>query len=323
MGKIGTCFISVVVICSTLQMSCARMDAADLDIGTMENFDRDRGVEDTFESKSDDSKGQVPPPAPGGPGSAPLPAARSVQRTLVVGVESGLRDYASAWVREFDGRDANSSPIADARIEIRLREDSAVALRDALRHRQVGLAFSWKPLLHRERRLGLRSIDVRRSALVPVVHAGNRVQRLGVARLGDVLTGREPTWSELNRSHAAIEIFGLGPRSTRQSIELPAKFRGHPLRVSRSFATDDAILAALSRSPAAIALVDSKILDRPAARGVRALSLDGIAPTDENLRTHRWPLTWTTRLITRVDDPSPAARAFASFVRSRTNRDQK
>jgi ABC-type phosphate transport system substrate-binding protein len=52
----------------------------------------------------------------------------------------------------------------------------------------------------------------------------------------------------------------------------------------------------------------------------KALWLDGIPPTLENVTTRQYPLTQTLAFVLRDDLASPLARDFVAFVRSGAGR---
>ena len=51
-------------------------------------------------------------------------------------------------------------------------------------------------------------------------------------------------------------------------------------------------------------------------KGVKLLSIDGIAPTLENIENGRYPLTVALCLITRTDDPNPNVQKMIDFMLS-------
>ncbi|MGZ8412432.1 MAG: substrate-binding domain-containing protein [Gemmatirosa sp.] len=165
-------------------------------------------------------------------------------------------------------------------------------------------------------RRGLAAHEIARAAVVFATHAGVPLTAITQRQLCDVYAGRAVDWRALGGPSLAI-----APR-TRPAGEVDADvvLAGVPCLRDvamaahvRSIERPDAMAAALADTPGAIGMTSLPFVARSGGR-LRALALDGVAPTAEQVRRGTYPLTRRSVFLTRAE-PSPAVRAFLTFVR--------
>jgi phosphate transport system substrate-binding protein len=166
-------------------------------------------------------------------------------------------------------------------------------------------------------RRGLAAHEIARVAVVFATHAGVPLAGLTQRQLCDVYAGRVADWRELGGPALAI-----APR-TRPVGEVDADvvLAGVPCLRDVAMAAHvqsverpDAMAAALADTPGAVGMTSLPFVDRSGGR-LRALALDGVTPSAEQVRRGTYPLTRRSVFLTREDAP-PAVRAFLAFVRS-------
>jgi phosphate transport system substrate-binding protein len=155
-------------------------------------------------------------------------------------------------------------------------------------------------------------------AVVFAVHAGVPVTGLTGAQLCALYSGRVVNWRAVGGPDLAV-----APR-TRPPSEVDAEVtaaRFPCLRsaaengAARTLAKPDDMARELAAVPGAIGMTSSPFVD--ASRGaIRALALDGVTPTAENVQRGAYPLTRRSFLVTRAAPPAAVTR-FLEFVRSR------
>jgi phosphate transport system substrate-binding protein len=187
---------------------------------------------------------------------------------------------------------------------------------EALADGAVDIALISRPLRDDERAAGLRDVPIARTAVVFGVHADVPVTDLSRAELAAILGGDVRAWPDGTPIVLLLREpgdSGLGvlsdalPDLADLVEQARADGRGSVL------VTDQAMVVALASTPGALGVVVDQGLVHGAGLPVRAMSLDGLAPSADTVRDGRWPMIKTLSLALG-DDASPAALAFASFA---------
>jgi phosphate transport system substrate-binding protein len=145
------------------------------------------------------------------------------------------------------------------------------------------------------------------------VNAANPLEGLTRAELREIFTGRATRWKQFRGRDRVITVYSerlSGGRATVKAFKDmvlgaepygPMKEREDATDCVRDVAADEGGITASSMSFA--------------IPGVRALSVDGSAPTREAVRTGAYPLKRPLILVTR-DAPAGDTRAFLDFMLS-------
>jgi phosphate transport system substrate-binding protein len=168
-------------------------------------------------------------------------------------------------------------------------------------------------------RRGLVAHEIARSAVVFAVNHGVGVAGVTRQEVCDILAGRVTDWNALRG--AALPVVAY----TRPDAEVDAEVarehvpclrglvRGPHVRVIER---PDSMAAALGRTPGAFGVTSAVLVERNAGT-IRALALDGVAPSQGNVRSGAYALTRSSYLITRAQ-PAPHVARFLDFVRGAT-----
>lgn len=217
----------------------------------------------------------------------------------------------------------------------------AAALVEAFQERQPGTAIEMGTGLNPEARLkalaagkidialashGLNLEDVARqemivheiarTAVVFAVNASVPVTNLTDQEICDIYAGKTSSWQALGA--AALEIKPL----TRPDSEVDAEVvrAGIPCLTDLQMPAAVRIMPktgdmakALSETAGAIGMTSLTVVEQSRGK-IRALSLNGIAPTPENVVRGTYPLFRKSFLVTR-STPPPAVAQFLGFVR--------
>ena len=165
-------------------------------------------------------------------------------------------------------------------------------------------------------RRGLAVHEIARTAVVFAVHAGVSLTNITPEQVCAIISGQATRWSGFQAGAAPIVPF------IRPESEVDAEIaREHvsclrdvtPGPAVRIVERPDSMAAELGRAPGAFGITSLVLVEGSKGR-IRALSLDGVAPTAENVRTARYPMVRRSYLITRRS-PAPHVAAFLDFIR--------
>ncbi len=169
-----------------------------------------------------------------------------------------------------------------------------------------------------ESRQGFIYIPLGRDPVVVVAGAGVTVRDITAAQLVDIYTGKISNWSELGGKAAPIRAIGRETfDASRQALNRVIKpFKDVTFApMIKTVNLDPHLIALLDRYPTSLGFLNRSALAACTTRVVH-LTLDGIAPTPENVDKARYPAWVEPGLIHKPNTLTPAARAFVDFVRS-------
>jgi len=151
---------------------------------------------------------------------------------------------------------------------------------------------------------------VARDGLAIIVHPSNPVDSISLEQAQEIFCGTITNWKALGGPDARIDIVsreeGSGTRKSFECLVLKEK----ALTTTALFQdSNGTIREAVATNPNAIGYLSIGFLDRR----VKALKLNGVAPTNENVIKGTYPLSRPIFFVYR-DPPSPAVESFVSFV---------
>jgi phosphate transport system substrate-binding protein len=165
-------------------------------------------------------------------------------------------------------------------------------------------------------RQGLSAHEIARTAVVFAVNASVPVVNLTDQEICDIYAGKTSSWKTLGEAEMDI-----APR-TRPDSEVDAEVvRANiqcltdlqmPATVKIMPKTGD-MAKELSETTGAIGMTTMTVVEQSQGK-IRALSINGIAPSPENVERGAYPLVRKSFLVTRATPPPPVAK-FLQFVR--------
>lgn len=163
------------------------------------------------------------------------------------------------------------------------------------------------------RRRGITAHEIARTAVVFAVNGDVMRTDISAPVICDIYAGRVGSWADQ---------IGISPLM-RPASEVDAEVAlamipclkdiTFPPSVTIIERADDMATALASRR-GAFGLTSLPYVQRSGHR-IRALALHGVEPTEENVRTGRYPMSRRAVLLVR-EPASPAARRFLEFIRS-------
>jgi len=179
-------------------------------------------------------------------------------------------------------------------------------------------------VLKDEERARFSAVVIAYDGLAVVVHPSNPVNDLSRAQLRQIFAGDVTNWKDVGGADRSIRVItreeGSGTREAFVKLVM-----GHA-RISRRALTQEsngAVMELVKHDPAAIGYaslgqVENEI-HRIQARGdpppLKAVSVEGVPPTTEAVKTRRYALVRPFLLVFR-NEPPPPARRFLEFVLS-------
>ena len=208
---------------------------------------------------------------------------------------------------------------------------SLEGIHQVLKHR-ADLAYTSFQLTDAQTASGLVGAAYCRDAVAVVVNPSNRRSDLTRVELKAIFTGNQHHWED---GTGVVVLIRDGYSGTRQFFEkkiigekeyVPAyvavEKKGEGMLLTPPFTSfhppffpliksSQELLFSLSKIRGAIAYLSVGGIPREA----RAVRIDGVAPTPENIKSDRYPLSRTPMLVT-LGKPASEARQFIDFILS-------
>lgn len=206
----------------------------------------------------------------------------------------------------------------DWRIDLEARHSGFGIL--ALLDGECDIAASSRPInedearLARSRGIKLRTHTIGYYGIAVIVHPDNPVKNLADHQVRDIFTGAIDNWQAIGgrSSPIAVHIIGESAGTHFGFQELALERRPYSETAIRHGTYSD-IGKAVAADPRAIGFI---ALPFAAGLPVRAVSINGIAPTPFAVSDNLYPFARMLRFYTNAKTESKAASEFIRFVRS-------
>ena len=147
-----------------------------------------------------------------------------------------------------------------------------------------------------------------------VVDPANKVDNLTKEQLTKIYTGEITNWSEVGGSNSPIVVVGREDGSgTRGAFEELLEVEGS-CKYANTLDTTGAVMAKVASTPGSIGYVSLDVLDDT----VKALQLDGVEATEENILADKYFLSRPFVMATKgeISEQSELVQALFDFVYS-------
>lgn len=149
------------------------------------------------------------------------------------------------------------------------------------------------------------------TGIAPVVNKKVNLKNLTSNQLKDIFTGKITNWRQITGQDLPIVIVnranGSGTRYNFEKIVL----KGESSKESQEQDSSGMAISIVSSTPGAISYVSFSYLKD----SVIQPSVDGVEPTQENVKTNRWKIWSYEHLYTRKD-PKPTTVNFLKYLES-------
>ena len=231
--------------------------------------------------------------------------------TVVLDGSSGMLPLARSLAAAY----RQHSP--DPRIEVGAGLGTAARVR-ALDQGSVQIVLASHGVSPEDVRKGnLRVITLAKGAIVFAVNSSVPLAAITEAQVCEIYSGRARTWEGAGAGGHAVAAFTrpateVDPEVIRAKIACFGELR-EPDTVKVMERGGD-MAKALAETPHAVGMTSMTVVEQSGGK-IRALSLNGIAPSADNVRTGRYALTRDFLLVIK-GEPSPQVRKFLDFVLS-------
>lgn len=179
---------------------------------------------------------------------------------------------------------------------------------------RCSIGLSSRNLKEEEKAQGLQGTVLALDGIAIIVHPDNPIQDLSLETLAEIYTGKITNWKELNGSDEAIVLIGReGGSGTRDGFESITGTEDQCQYRQELTSTGD-VITTVAGNPAAIGYASLAAVKDT----VKALPIDGVAPSEQTVRSGEYAVQRPFLLVTRTDTAlSESAQAFFDFATSK------
>ncbi|GEO69000.1 phosphate ABC transporter substrate-binding protein [Levilactobacillus acidifarinae] len=149
--------------------------------------------------------------------------------------------------------------------------------------------------------------------ITPIVNRKNGITRLTTKQLTAVFTGQVTNWKQVGGKDLPIVLInraqGSGTRATFEQFGIA----GHQAKTAQEQDSSGMVRQIVQTTPGAISYVAFSYV----TKAVQAVSLNGVAPTEDNVVTNRWKI-WSYEHLYTKGQPTGLTKDFIAYVQSPT-----
>jgi len=145
-----------------------------------------------------------------------------------------------------------------------------------------------------------------------IVHPGSNVKNLSKKQIQDIFSGKATNWKEVGGADQKIVVINR-PRSSGTRAVFTKTLMGSTT-INESGLTEDAtgtVVSVVKQTPGAISYAAFSGTHNQS--GIEEVSIDGVAPTDDNIMTGKYPV-WSYEHMFTNGAPSGEVAKFIAFV---------
>lgn len=175
----------------------------------------------------------------------------------------------------------------------------------------VHIGNTGRPLSDEEiAKYGLKSFAFAIDGVAAAVHPKNPVSNLTPAQVQDIFAGKITNWKAVGGADAAIHLYTRDEASgTREVFWEKLLKKGSIVEAANVVASNGAMKSAVSGDPGAIGYVSIGHIDET----IKAPTLDGVAPTQDNARSGKYPIVRNLYMNTK-GAPQGLTAAFIDYI---------
>lgn len=179
---------------------------------------------------------------------------------------------------------------------------------------RCSIGLSSRNLKDEEKSQGLQGTVLALDGIAIIVHPDNPISDLSLETLADIYTGKITNWKELNGSDEEIVLIGREAGSgTRDGFETITDTKDQCQYRQELTSTGD-VITTVAGNPAAIGYASLAAVKDT----VKALSIGGVAPSEQTVLSGDYAVQRPFLLVTRSDTKLPeSAQAFFDFATSK------
>lgn len=183
----------------------------------------------------------------------------------------------------------------------------------AVKEGRCDIGLSSRALKEEEKADGLQETILALDGIAVIVHPQNPVSDLTVEQIAKIYTGEITNWKEVGGDDAEIVLIGREAGSgTRDGFESITNTK-EACKYRQELTSTGDVITTVSGNPAAIGYASLA----PVKDSVKALSVNGIVPSEATVKDGTYSIQRPFVLVTRTgEELSPAAQAFFDYATS-------
>lgn len=183
----------------------------------------------------------------------------------------------------------------------------------AVREGRCDIGLSSRALKEEEKQSGLESTVLAYDGIAIIVNPGNPVADLDVETIAEIYTGEITNWKEVGGDDMEIVLIGREAGSgTRDGFETAADIKDQ-CRYRQELTSSGDVITTVAGNPGAVGYTSLAAVKDT----VKILTVDGVAPTEETIRSGGYAVQRPFLLVTRKDTAlSEQAQRFFDYVTS-------
>jgi phosphate transport system substrate-binding protein len=162
----------------------------------------------------------------------------------------------------------------------------------------------------KESEMSLWHIEIARDGLSIIIHPDNPVKNLTLEQVRGIYTGNRINWSAVGGNDAKIHLIareeGSGTRGAFEDLVMGSEFITPKAIVQNS---NGSVRQLISGDKYSIGFISLGLVNE----NVKAVSLDGAAPTSENVLNYSYPL-FRSFIFVSAGEPEGLTKQFIDFV---------
>lgn len=148
--------------------------------------------------------------------------------------------------------------------------------------------------------------------ITPIVTPGTGVTDISIEELNKIFTGKITNWSELGGNDLPITVLNRASGSgTRATFEQWVLEEGQNSIITQEQESSGTVRQIVANTPGTISYVAFSYVNDD----VVALSIDGVEPKDENVKTNDWPI-WSYEHMYTNGEPTGLTKKFLDYILS-------
>lgn len=183
----------------------------------------------------------------------------------------------------------------------------------AVQEGRCDIGLSSRDLTAEEKEAGLGGIVLAYDGIAIIVNPENPVSDLSIETIAKIYTGEITNWSEVGGHDAEIVLIGREAGSgTRDGFESITDTK-ESCKYRQELTSTGDVITTVSQNPSAIGYASvASVKD-----SVKTLTVDGVAPTETNIKDGSYVVQRPFVLVTKTDTPmSDAAFKFFTYITS-------
>jgi phosphate transport system substrate-binding protein len=233
------------------------------------------------------------------------------QEKIILDGSSGMLPLAKALATDYQKK------FSDAQVELGKGLGTGARLQ-ALAEGKIQIALASHGIKPEDIQKGnLKVIEVAKGAIVFAVNSSVPLTSITEAQLCDIFSGKVRNWKSLGGPDSAIAVQTRPPTEVDPEVirEKIACFKDlKEVETVKVMARGGDMAKGLTETPHAIGMTSMIVVEQSGGK-VKALALNGLAPSGENIKNRRYFLTRDFLFVVK-GEPSSSIKKFLDFVQS-------